>query len=384
MTGSYTIRTDHGGTTTPGHRVPTARILVLETLLLAAVLTTFRSVALAVALTAALTVAAVMWLAEPWWRRRAVARRFRTRVRAVAPAGDDPMLRAIRAFGPRLNVQDALHRGAVVGVADDGDGWFAAIEAAPLRGLDGWRQGDLPLGHLTGLVTTARLPVSAVQVVTTSVPAPAPGGGPCFDSYRQLLGPLAVAAEHCTLVVVRFDLADALAAAAARGGGIAGLHRALSAALGRAGAALSDVGCAFRRLDSAGLAACLADSLFPLGVDIGTADRVAEQWTLWQGGDLALRTWRLTGWPVLGTAGLHDRLAAVGAASIATSVTISRGAGGPAVTGLIRVAAPHDALRTVGARVVEVVGGCGGRLEPLDGRHSAAAYAAAPTGAVVG
>jgi hypothetical protein len=298
---------------------------------------------------------------------------------------------AVAAVIPSLRIRDAVHRGSTFGVATDGWGWFAAVEAEPFSSLDGRRDAAIPLPPLARLVGAAELPVTAIQVVTTSVPARAGrADAPFAVSYRELAAaaspgatasgatPRAPALDQTVLVVARFSPADAAAAARPRGDGVPGVEKALSAVLGHIAGELSLSGCASRRLDSAGLTIALADSLFPAGVPRDGTWRELRH--VWQAGAIALQCWRIGPWPDLDLAALHDQLAVTGSLTVTTAVRLDpRSAHQSDVVGLLRVAAPVADLNEVSRAVNRVVSRAGGRLETLSGRQWAAVYASAPT-----
>jgi ESX secretion system protein EccE len=379
-----------GSNSVRGRSMPTARILVLEALLAAAAGAYYAKAMWLAGVLLALSVAvAVLGFrrrgAAKWAEKRALARRFAAaKARPAAAADSDVMLPALRAVAPALRLIDANHRGRTIGVAEDGAGWFAAVDLAPVRGLDGYQHADVPVGRLAELLATQHLPVTAIQIVATTVPAPAPGaetGSPCRRSYLDLLADRPIVAEHSLRAVARMSGGDAVAASAARGGGLIGVQRALAAALGRVAAIVSSSGRAPETLDAGQLGAALLDSLYPAGFDPSPQAGIEERWQAWQGKSLVHRTWRLRSWPRIPWSELHDRLVFTGVQTVVTSVTLSKEPHGakPTADVLIRLVMPPSELTAASGRLTLALRGVGVSAEPVDGRHAAAAYASAPT-----
>jgi len=171
-------------------------------------------------------------------------------------------------------------------------------------------------------------------------------------------------------------------AAASRGGGRTGIERALAAALCRAGAAVTEAGCGHRILNQQELAAAVAESCYPSGVDSGATPKAADMWRTWQAMDLGHRTWRLTGWPRVYLSDLHETLATQTLAQyVVTSVTLRRSAysGPPVVDGLVRVVAPVGELPEVARRTTKALRKAGASASILDGQQGDGTYASAPT-----
>jgi hypothetical protein len=369
--------------------MPIARILVLEALLAgAAGAYVAHALWLAVSLLALSVAVAGLGLRRRHRagraEKRAMAKRFAAGRKPSAVAGGDPRLTALRAVAPALNLVDANHRGRTIGVAEDGAGWFAAVDLAPGRGLDGNHHADVAVGRLAELLAAEHLPVTAIQIVATTVPAPAPGaetGSPCRRSYLDLLADRPIAADHSLRAVARMSGGDAIAAAAARGGGMTGIQRGLAAALGRVAATVATPGRAPETLDAGQLGAALMDSLYPAGFDAISRAVIDEQWQAWQGMTLTHRTWRLKTWPRIAVSELHDRLVYLGVQTVVTSMTLHKDPYGkePTVDLLIRLVMPHSELAAGSDRLTVALRAVGASAEPADGRQAAAAYASAPT-----
>ncbi len=86
-----------------------------------------------------------------------------------------------------------------IGVGYDGSGWFAVAEldVGSRTGVVGEYAEALPLGVLARTVLDDEFPVSSVQLVTHTVPAPSAGlseQAACQQSYRELVGTVQSAA----------------------------------------------------------------------------------------------------------------------------------------------------------------------------------------------
>jgi hypothetical protein len=240
------------------------------------------------------------------------------------------------------------------------------------------------VGKLAELLVNEHLPVTAVQIVATTVPAPAPGaetGSPSRRSYMELLKDRPIVADHSLRVVARISGADAVAASAARGGGLAGVQRALAAALGRVTATISSSKCAVETLDARQLGEAMLYSLYPTGVDPRDETAIVEQWQAWHGKNLVHRTWRLKAWPRIPLSELHDRLVFTGVQTVATSLTIRKDSEGtqPVAELLIRLVMAPAELAASDDRLALALRAVNISAEPVDGRQAAAAYASAPT-----
>ena len=304
-----------------------------------------------------------------WRRRRAAARR--------AGPGADPQLATLSSLAPGFAVREVFDRDTRIGIGQDAGGWFAALAVHPDRGSPA-----VPLDRLARLLADSPVPMSSISVVSHTVPAPSvllDRQVHAVQSYRELLGDDTVAAAQRTWVAVRLAPADASAAAASRGGGMAGVDRAVAAAVGRIGKALSAIDLSSRVLDRAALTAALAASFTP---DASVPD---EQWRLWYSGGLAHTGLWLSRWPDQGPAALFRALAGVPAALVSVAVTVlPPGAGGRYGVGcLVRVAAPPDSLARAVEEARTAAGRTGARLRRLDGDQAPVTYATAPTAAGV-
>jgi type VII secretion protein EccE len=314
-----------------------------------------------------------------WYERRALRSRWRRRRRQVART---PAARALGALAPGLSVRAVEDRGTRIGVGQDEDGWFAVLAVGPRTSP--WGDGDegIRLDRLTGLLTDASVPVSSISVVSQAVPAPGAVLDPqsrAAQSYRQLVHNDPVLAEQAVWVTVRLSPADAAAAAANRGGGLAGVDRAIAAALGRVGKTLGTTDLPVRILDPAALLDALTTSS-GLAAGAGT-----EEWTSWQAGGVGNVGFWLSRWPRGPVEELFAALTRVSAAVVSVAVTAQPcGAEGQLrVACLVRVAAGPKTLPKVAGEVVDAARQAGARLRRLDGEHGLATYATLPTAAAV-
>jgi type VII secretion protein EccE len=344
---------------------------------------------IAVAGSAVVLVAAFARTRGRWWyERRSLRGRYRWRRRTAARAlaarrSGDPALAALTALAPRLVVRETTDRGTRIGVGQDDDGWFAVLAIEPGTGMWSERGDGVRLDRLAGILADPSVPVSAISVVTQAVPAPNAVLDPqcrAAQSYRQLLHNAPVPADQAVWVTVRLTPADAAAAAAARGGGLVGVDRAVAAALGRVGKTLGS-GVPTRVLDRARLIDALVTGCGPEGTGSGPAG--AEEWTGWHSGGTANVGFWLTRWPRGPVDELFAALARVPAALVSVAVTLyPPSADGQLRLGcLVRVAADAKALPKVAGELVSAARQAGARLRRLDGEHGTVAYATLPTGA---
>jgi type VII secretion protein EccE len=356
-----------------------------------------------------------------WYERRALRSRWRRRRRRIArtPAG-----RALDALAPGLSVREVEDRGTRIGVGQDEDGWFAVLAVGPRTGPWGEGGEGIRLDRLTGLLTDASVPVSSISVVSQAVPAPGAVLDPqsrAAQSYRQLVQNDPVLAEQAMWVTVRLSPADAAGAAANRGGGLAGVDRAIAAALGRVGKTLSTTDLPVRVLDPTALADALTTSsglaTQPVGVatsqrspatqpvGVATSQRSpatqpvgvatnqrspavgagTEEWTSWQAGGVGNVGFWLSRWPRGPVEELFAALTRIPAALVSVAVTVQPSAaeGQLRVACLVRVAADPKALPKAAGDVVDAARQAGARLRRLDGEHGLATYATLPTAAAV-
>lgn len=332
-----------------------------------------------------------------WWLERLGLRsRFRRRRAASRPGrGTDQRLAVLRELSPALQIETAEERGTRVGVGYDGTGWYAVaeIEAGAQAGVIGDPVEPLELGVLARVLLDEEFPVSAVQLVSQTVPAPAsalPAQAPCQQSYRELVGslPAGAAAHQLHWVAVRLDSDEAAAAAEARGGGTEGVHRAITAALQRCAKAVKGNDRTGRILDGDELVDALVRSCGVLGAGNNPGrQRTAEEWERWRGDGLAHAGFWIKEWPTVGAdnGDLLARLVAYGPAESSLSLVLRR----PRVQaeqmvdmqGVVRVIAEPAALPAATSAFVAGARQAGFQLRLLSGEQAPAVYASAPTGA---
>jgi len=285
-----------------------------------------------------------------------------------------------------------------VGIGADDHGWFAAAEVVPPPTA----ATPVPLDRLTALLVDGSVPVSAVQVVTWSVPAPhylVPAQAASVESYRQLsvdlFGAVPPASTSRTWVALRLDDDDAVERT---DGTDASARRVLDVALRRLGRSLTTAGTGHRVLDPGLLTAAVATCV---GLDRG-ADQPAEAWDAWTAGGLAHAAVAVVRWPGTASAETVRELCQVPAAQVVAAIELrraeaggsraaraareagaggSRGAGaGFAVRAVLRVGTAPGRLADAVAQVTARAERAGLRLRRLDGEQAPAGYFCAPTG----
>jgi ESX secretion system protein EccE len=380
-----------------------AQWVAVECVLLVAALAAYqvRSVAAAVpAAAAAIVLLAVIgrpgrrWTYEELAAWALLRRRRREVARALAgPVGHRHA--TLAALAPDLSVVTASDRGRPVGVGRDQLGWFAALALSPRDGLSGSGEGGLRLGPLAALVADKSVPVSSCQLLfrQTAMPGPAVDpGAPAASSYRRLVGALAVPAQREVWIALRLTPADAAIAAASRGGGVAGVHRALLSVLGRIGATLHADKVEHRVLDALGLLRALNTTCVPEVAGRAVPGLATlEHWDRWQTGAavhvsfaVEYRSRGRTGAPLVEWAYVP------GAIAVTTALVIRRQrAGRDAPAGVllrtvVRVSAPPESIEACVKHLAASADSLGVRLVRLDGEQAAAVYATAPTGAPIG
>jgi type VII secretion protein EccE len=271
-------------------------------------------------------------------------------------------------------------RGQRVGVGADAGGWFVVLEVGAVDGVGVAAAAPVPLAALAGALQDDSAGVSALQLVTHTVPVTGAGLDPrvpCMASYRQLPGDGlgTFPAHRHTWLALRLDTGDAAAAALARGGGLDGVDRTLVASAGRTGTVLAGAGLHHRVLDSAALLDAL-DSSCGLGLHPGVP--VDERWDAVSLAGVLHRTWAVSTW---GHTGLLPQLCRAVAAE--TSVALVLGApaeGQVTLRAMVRVMAPEAEMGAAAAALEQGAAMVGARLQRLDGEQAAGMYATAPTG----
>ena len=125
-----------------------------------------------------------------------------------------------------------LHRGRSIGVGADDEGWFAAVTVAGWPDVSGSRNVRLDLDQMARIVEESPVPISTLQMVSHVTQAPiGPTDNPARRSYLELAAPAGCPLDQAVWLVVRLAPADAVEAAASRGGGIEGVDRAVGSGL---------------------------------------------------------------------------------------------------------------------------------------------------------
>jgi len=301
-----------------------------------------------------------------WWYENTVLhRRFRARRRAARRA------RAARQVDPRLvtlapstKVGEVELRGNRFGVGLDDSGWFVAFAVAAPTTAEGERRLIEAVDRLGHILVDTDAPVSSLQLVHHTVPV------------ATLTSP----AGQSVWVALRLDAADAPAAAAARGGGLAGVHRALAAAVGRVQKTLRAAGLPYYRVLTGDELADAVASVGGLGDSGRAAASAGEQWSLWQGPDAAHVCFRLSGAPTYSLSHLVAGLSQCAVLSFTATVLLHARGGELAVDALLRVAVAEQAVAVAVGQVASLASRIGLEVTRLDGEHGPAVYAAAPTG----
>lgn len=312
-----------------------------------------------------------------WWYQQ-IPLRWRFRRWGGSARQGEPRRAALRELAPELRVVDVTERDATFGLAYDGDGWFAVVA------VDG---GDaLPLRELSALVPGQ---VSTVQAVTVVAPAPTArltAWAPAAASYQEVGARLAgqvPPGTAGTYVCVRLDVADAVDAAARRGGGPTGVRRAIAAALRRVGRTLSTSDIPHRTLGADELLSVLASTV-GLGPLPTGGHRTRQEWDRFTVDGYAQVGYQVVGWPPRG--GRTGALLTAGPAAW-TTVALVLGPhtdlvrpGEVPVRGYARVAAPPDAVGAAAEALEKAATLHGITLRRLDGEQGPGAYGTAPTG----
>lgn len=342
--------------------------------------------------------------AGPSVTRPSVAGPSVTRPSAARPSAARPSVARPSAARPSVAGPSVVGPEPRLGVAQDAAGWFAVVELAPAAGVRVLARPALPLGALAALLDGGAAPLTSVQVVVHTVPAPVaalPGESPALASYRSLLADGAggslpadgaggsLPADEVTWIAVRLDSAAATEAAHSRGGGVDGVHRALTAGVGRVGQILTSAEIPYRLLDADGLLDALARScgIADRGLTAAAGEpRTEEDRRCWRAdGNTHVSFW-IRSWPPLVAAEpLLARLTRIPADAVTLSLTLSPEREGVRVQGLVRLTSATTAARGTDVEscadaLAAIAGELKLGLQRQDGEHAPAVYASAPTG----
>ncbi len=325
------------------------------------------------ALGAALLLTVFLRVRGGWWYEQARGRRrWRHRNSRAAASG-------LPGLAPGLAFRSVTDRGTRIGIGQDADGWFAAVEVGTGSDLNGERVGVLPIERLARILSDSPVPVSAISAVSHWMLSPSvelDTRAPAVESYRELMDGAQVAADQVVWVAVRLRAEDAVAAAATRGGGLDGVERALAAVVGRVGKILRAADLPATPLDRDGLARAVAGTC---GLDRPQA-RAQERWTAWHADGLAHSCLALHRWPPR-PAELFSSLWRLSAAQFSIGVTMQTTGASVVVHGVARLAARPEALPALVRAAEAQAHRMGAQLSRLDGYHGPAVYACAPTAA---
>jgi type VII secretion protein EccE len=319
-----------------------------------------------------------------WWlstvdRHRALSRRRREAHEAVgrvAGSGDTRLVSMV-SVAPSAAVRAYRDRDTSIGIGQDDNGWYCALEVAPRTSLSGERDVQFGLDRLARIFAETAVPVSAVQMVTQVVPAPSghvDAGAPLSHSYRELLGADSVQAEQQVFLAARLTPRDAAEAAATRGGGLSGVDKAMATTIARVAKALSESDIPYRVLDAEELLDAVSSS-------VGATDgRFDERWRGWYGAGLAQVCLEVDEWPRTPAVDFLIGLTRVGAALVSVSVELSPLGDEVGLRGLVRVGADSARINQAVREVSDAARRVGARLHRLDGAHGPGVYATSPTG----
>jgi type VII secretion protein EccE len=323
---------------------------------------------------------------QRWWYEQAAAhwqlrrrRRSNGRLTSRLPGADARGL-ALATLADGHIVRNVSDRGRSIGVGSDERGWFVAVGVGTWLDASGERALRLELDQVVRVLDESSVPVTTLQLVSYLTQAPSglvDGAGAAARSYQELAGGCPI--DQAVWLVARLSPADAVEAAASRGGGITGVDRALSAIVGRMEKALAAAGLSYQVLEADALAQALTLSC---GLDrLTAADGAArERWASWRAGGLDHVGYTITRWPGEPAERLVTELSAGAGCAVGVSILMRPKGGEVAFVGLVRVVAPTARLRTATKQLTRTGRRLGLRLRRLDGEHALAVYATAPTG----
>ncbi|BCJ27677.1 type VII secretion protein EccE [Actinocatenispora sera] len=323
-----------------------------------------------------------------WWTDWLVLRRrYRRRRGGRGASTDDARLAALRRLVPELSIRTIEDRGNRIGIGQDESGWFAVVAVAPRTGLRGDPTEALPLEAMARVLDEGGLRVSVLQIVVHTIPGPAAmldDTAPAARSYRQLAASdmgVEPIDQRCW-VAVRLDPTSASRATATRGGGVDGVHRALSTAVGRLGKAIGGAGLEYELLDAEGVRDALAQSCGVTGyVDPGSVGQIGEEWSSWRAGGLAHACFWVRDWPRLrDISGVIGRLARTPAVLTSVAVTMSPSDDGIDFRTLVRVGAQPEQLTGNCRALQQLANVSRAKLFRLNGEQAPSVYATAPSG----
>lgn len=354
--GSTVAGPPRGNFTAPAHRgrlgrVSLGQIVTVQVAAVAAVATypqpdaVFIPVLLAGGL---LTAATFARRPGRWWYEDLLLRwRLRRRVR-----------RGSQSSAP--SVREITDRGTRVGVGLDPAGFYTVLSVAAAH-PDPLRRPELD--RILAALANTEAPVSAMQLVHHHVPLPT----------------VASAAGRQTWLALRLDADDAAGEAASRGGGVDGVHRALTAAIGRVSKTLRADGLDCWPLTADQVTAAVAAVAAPPDGEPDTR----EHWHGREAADATYVCFRMLGTFSLAEIDevLRDTSVLSYTLSVRMPISERRDGARPPRHGLLQVAAGAGLLDSTVAEVAALARRVGCQLQRLDGWHGPGGYATAPTGA---
>jgi type VII secretion protein EccE len=353
-------------------RFGAAQLVAVELAGLAAAGAAFatRPVSLGLASAAAVLAGGALLRSGGRWGYEALGARLRHQRRKVLGSGGLSLL------ANDLGIAAVTDRGLDIGIGRDARGWYAAVAIEATYG-----HVAVSLDWLSRLLADFTVPASTLQVVTRQVPlcTPPDERSDSALSYRELTGAAQVVINREMWLAVRLGPGDATRAAAERGGGVVGVHKALAAAVARISTGLNAIDLQHTVLNAPALQRVVAISC---GL---TRPDVAEQWTRWRAGGMDHVGYAVVSWPRQPQPGLLSLLGLVPSATLVhTAMVLNPRKNGTALRALIRVGAPPERIAACTNQLQDSANRLGVKLIRLNGEHAAAVYATAPTAAVQG
>jgi type VII secretion protein EccE len=318
---------------------------------------------------------------------------FKERQEQRRPATGESALAPLRETFPALKTATVSTRGGEpVGVIGDGTFLTAVIQldsrGEPLR--EPRAAHPLPVGAVAAALSDTQVPVSSVQLISHSRPAPAPHLPRQSLSARSYQGIGAdVPAQRTTWAAVRLDPEAAQGAVEARGGGQTGAQRALLTAVQRVASQIEGAGFEATILSEPELITALGTACMVSQVaqnpSAAAHRRTEETKRYWR----CDGTWHTTYWldkpPTLSARTSPDFFAAVGslpALATSVSVNLSKGTGDAvAFSCFVRIAAGSENQLNESSKQLEArAGQAGAGLTRLDGEQLPGLVATVPLG----
>ncbi|GAA3776748.1 type VII secretion protein EccE [Streptomyces phyllanthi] len=317
-------------------------------------------------------------------RMRHRARRRGRRAQDAGPFGP------LRALLPELTVGRAGGRSRVrMGVVHDGRAWIALVGVARDERLTPGQDTDapLPVHRLAELLQVDDIAFDSVQVLVYSVGAPTGADAAserCAASYREL-NSTGIPLTRSAWIALRLDEATCPEAVAARGGGEAGIRRALRRGALQAVGLLRDEGRRAHVLDETEAAEALV-ALAGLrgGEPSGQHPPAAEEWAAWHGHGIPHVAYRVRERDTAGSglARLQELLAEFPAHAAVLSLTLTATPGG--TTGCTTLVRTSGATPDMSGTFARAAAEHRIRLHRLDGEQAAGMVATLPLGRSTG